>query len=147
MGHLTARAGKQIGAPPEQVLAFLRDYRDARPRILTSNYTVYRVEAGGEGAGTVLAYHFAAGGRERDYRLQVEEADGALRERDQLSSFVATWTVAPAGSGSEVTLEGSWQGAGGVAGMFEGLFAPMGLRRIYGEMLNRLAQAVVPAGA
>ena len=140
MAPLTARAGKQIGAPPEQVLAFLRDYRDARPRILTSNYSAYRVEAGGEGAGTVVAYHFAAGGRERDYRLQVEEADGALRERDQLSSFIATWTVAAAGAGSDVTLEGSWQGTTGIAGMFEGLFAPMGLRRIYGEMLKRLAE-------
>jgi Polyketide cyclase / dehydrase and lipid transport len=121
------------------VLAFLRDYRDARPRILPGNYGVYRVEAGGEGAGTVVAYHFAAGRRERDYRLAVEDSDGGLRERDQLSSFVSTWTVAPNSGGANVTLEGSWDGAGGIAGMFEGLFAPLALRRIYGEILNRLA--------
>jgi hypothetical protein len=29
-----------------------------------------------------------------------------------------------------------------VAGVFEGLFAPLGLRRIYAEILNRLAAAV-----
>jgi hypothetical protein len=124
------------------VIGFLRDYRAARPRILTDNYSAYRVEAGGEGSGTVVAYHFAAGGRERDFRLRVEEADGALRERDELSSFVSVWTVSPAGSGTTVTVEGSWDGATGIAGLLEGVFAPLGLRRIYGQMLNRLASAL-----
>jgi hypothetical protein len=142
MARVTARAIKQVDAPPERVLEFLRDYREARPRILTDNFTVYRVEAGGEGAGTVVAYHFAAGGRERDYRLRVEESNGSLRERDELSSFISSWTVTPEGAGSNVTLEGSWEGAGGIAGIFEGVFAPLGLRRIYGQMLNRLAAAV-----
>jgi len=140
MAKVTAQTSKQVAAPPERVLGFLRDYRDARPRILPDNYSAYRVEAGGEGAGTVVAYHLAAGRRERDYRLAVEESNGALRERDQLSSFVSTWTVAPNGSdSSNVTLEGSWDGAGGIAGIFEGLFAPLVVRRIYGEILNRLA--------
>jgi hypothetical protein len=142
MARVTARAIKQVDAPPERVLEFLRDYREARPRILTDNFTVYRVEAGGEGAGTVVAYHFAAGGRERDYRLRVEESNGSLRERDELSSFISSWTVTPEGAGSNVTLEGSWEQAGGIAGIFEGVFAPLGLRRIYGQILNRLAAAV-----
>ncbi len=129
-------------AAPQEVLEFLRDYREARPRILTENYTAYRVEQGGHGAGTVVAYHFAAGGRERDYRLEVQESDGALSERDQLSSFVARWTVAPGADGSIVTLEATWNGASGIGGFFEGVFAPLGLRRIYGEILDRLAAAV-----
>jgi len=139
MAKVTARASKRLGAPPARVLEFLRDYRSARPRILPGNYSLYRVEAGGEGAGTVLSYHFAAGRRERDYRLTVEESNDGLRERDQLSSFVSTWTVAPNGTDSNVTLEGSWDGAEGVAGIFEGLFAPLVLRRVYGEILTRLA--------
>lgn len=142
MARVTARASKQVDAPPEQVLEFLRDYREARPRILTDNYSVYRVEAGGQGAGTVVAYHFAAGGRERDYRLRVEESDASLREHDELSSFISSWMLTPAGAGTNVTLESSWDGAGGIAGLFEGLFAPLGLRRIYGQILNRLAAAV-----
>jgi hypothetical protein len=142
MGQVTARSSKPIDAPPERVLAFLRDYRDRRARILTENYTAYRVEKGGRGDGTVIAYHFAAGRRDRDYRLEVEESDGALRERDQLSSFISTWTVAPAPSGSTVTLEGSWNGAGGIGGIFEGLFAPRALTRIYDQMLDRLAGAL-----
>jgi hypothetical protein len=142
MAKVTARAIKQIDAAPERVLEFLRDYRESRPRIFTGNYTAYRVEQGGVGDGTVVGYHFAAGGRERDYRLRVEESSGALVERDQLSSFVSKWTVTPTGSGSAVTIESSWDGAGGIAGIFEGFFAPLGLRRIYGEILDKLAAAV-----
>lgn len=140
MGQVTARASTTVQAPPEQVLERLRDYQ-ARPAILTDNYTAFRVEAGGSGGGTIFAYHFAAGGRERDYRLRVEEEPGVLRERDELSSFVSTWTVEPLGPGtsSRVTLEGSWNGAGGIGGIFEGLFAPLGLRRIYDQVLRRLA--------
>jgi Polyketide cyclase / dehydrase and lipid transport len=142
MATVTARATKAVDAQPERVLEFLRDYRAGRPRILTENYTAYRVEQGGHGSGTVIGYHFAAGGRERDYRLSIAEEGGELIERDQLSSFVSRWTVAPNGSGSEVTLESSWQGAGGIGGVFERTFAPMGLRRIYGQMLDRLAASV-----
>jgi Polyketide cyclase / dehydrase and lipid transport len=147
MATVTARATKAVDASPERVREFLRDYREGRPRILTENYTAYRVEQGGHGAGTVIGYHFAAGGRERDYRLTAEEEEegGELVERDQLSSFVSRWTIGPNGSGSEVTLESSWEGAGGIGGVFERTFAPMGLRRIYGQMLDRLAEAVSAA--
>lgn len=142
MAKVVARASKMVDAPPEKVLAFLRDYREGRPQILTSNYTAYRVEEGGEGGGTVIAYHFTAGGRERDYRLRVQDSDGALQERDELSSFVSTWTVTPSGSGSNVSLESSWDGAGGIGGFFERTFAPRSLGRIYGEVLERLGTAV-----
>lgn len=144
MAQVTARATTTVAAPPEHVLQRLRDY-STRPEILTENYSAFRVEASGDGSDTVIAYHFAAGGRERDYRLHVEESAGVLRERDEFSSFVNTWTVEPAGPGTSslVTLEGSWQGAGGIAGVFEGLFAPLGLRRIYSEILANLARSFI----
>ena len=139
MGTVTASATRAVDAPPERVLEFLRDYRGGRARILTDNYSAYRVESGGNGQGTVIGYHFAAGGRERDYRLAVEEDGAGLVERDQLSSFVSRWTVVAEGAGAQVTLESSWQGASGIGGMFERTFAPLGLRRIYGEVLEKLA--------
>lgn len=142
MATVTARASKTMNAPPEQVLEFLRNYRDARPKILTDNFTAYRVERGGEGSGTVVAYHFETPRRGRDYRLRVEESDGSVRERDEFSSFVSVWTVAADGGGSNVTVEASWAGAGGIGGVFERLFAPRVLSRIYGEMLDRLAASV-----
>jgi hypothetical protein len=142
MSRVVARATTQVQAAPDRVVEFLRDYRDSRERILTENYTAYRVEQGGTGDGTVYAYHFAAGGRERDYRLHVHESPGAIQESDQLSSFVTTWKVDSSPSGSEVTIESSWDGAGGIGGIFEGLFAPMGLRRIYGQVLTKLSAAL-----
>jgi hypothetical protein len=138
MGKVTATASVQLEAAPERVLSFLRDYRDNRPRIVTDNYTAYRVEQGGKGDGTVYAYHFAAAGRERDYRLHVHEQGSQLQEADQMSSFRSVWSVDPAPGGSKVTIESSWDGAGGIAGLFEGFFAPKGLRRIYAQMLARL---------
>jgi hypothetical protein len=38
-----------------------------------------------------------------------------------------------------VTLTATWDGAGGIGGFFEGLFAPLGLKRIYGEVLANLS--------
>jgi hypothetical protein len=148
MATVTARATKAVDAPPERALEFLRDYKVARPSILTGNYTAYRVEQGGVGSGTVIAYHFEASGRGRDYRLQVAESAGSLRERDEFSTFVSVWSVVPDGAGSTdgagsiVTLEASWQGAGGIGGIFERIFAPLGLRRIFGEILDKLAAEV-----
>jgi Polyketide cyclase / dehydrase and lipid transport len=142
VSQVRASATIAVSAPPERVMAFLRDYRQSREGILPDNYTAYRVEQGGEGSGTVIAYHFSAGGRERDYRLRASELDGALLERDEFSSFVNTWRVAPSGTGSSVMLEATWTGAGGIGGVFERLFAPLGLRRIYSEILNRLAAAL-----
>jgi hypothetical protein len=142
MAKVVARASAPVSAAPDRVLEFLRDYREGRERILTDNYTAYRVEQGGKGEGTVYAYHFAAGGRERDYRLHVHEREGALEEQDQLSSFISVWTVRPASGHSTVTIESSWDGAGGVGGFFERLFAPLGLRRIYGDVLTRLQSAL-----
>ncbi|HEY5428134.1 MAG TPA: SRPBCC family protein [Solirubrobacteraceae bacterium] len=142
MSRVVARATREVQAAPDRVVELLRDYRDSRERILTENYTAYRVEQGGTGEGTVYAYHFAAGGRERDYRLHVHESPGGIQESDQLSSFVTTWKVDPTPTGSQVTIESSWDGAGGIGGIFEGLFAPMGLRRIYGQVLAKLTAAL-----
>ena len=142
MAQVVASATRPVSAPPERVLSFLRDYRQARPSILPDNYSRYRVEEGGEGAGTVLTYHFKSGPTERDFRVRAEETDGGLIERDELSSFVTTWTVMETATGSTVTLESSWVGGGGIGGFFERLFAPLGVRRIYGEVLDRLAAAL-----
>ncbi len=142
MTELRAAATRSVDAPPERVLEFLRDYRDARPRILTEQYRDYRVEEGGTGAGTVFFYTQHSPGRSHDFRLQVESAEDGLTERDVESSFVSTWTVLPTATGSSVMLEGVWEGAGGIGGFFERLFAPMSLRRTYGRVLDNLAAAL-----
>ena len=139
---LMAAATKSVSAPPERVREFLRDYRDARPRILTSQYRDYLVEEGGVGDGTVFSYTFSSPGRSRSFRMRVEESEEGLFERDVESSFVSNWNVDPVATGSSVTLEASWENASGIGGFFERLFAPMSLRKTYGQVLDKLASAL-----
>ena len=61
-----------------------------------------------------------------------------LTESDTGSSLVTTWTVTPEGRDSRVRIRTRWQGAGGVGGFFERLFAPRVLRGIYADELERL---------
>ncbi|HEV2404351.1 MAG TPA: SRPBCC family protein [Ktedonobacterales bacterium] len=146
--HVTAE--RVVDAPPSEVFMFLSDYKNRRPTILPDNYQNYRVDAGGVGAGTDVEYVLHAGRRERPYYLHVDAPEPGRRliERDTRSSLVNTWTVEPADDGkrSTVRLATAWSGASGVGGFFERTFAPMGLRRIYTDMLARLAAALEPAG-
>ena len=61
-----------------------------------------------------------------------------LTESDTMSSSVTTWTVTPEGNTCLVQISTTWQGAGGVGGFFERMFAPRVLRQIYADELNRL---------
>ena len=144
MATVTATAERVVQAPPAQVYALLADYREARPQLLPDSFRDYRVEAGGTGEGTVVAYRLEAARRERPYRLNVTEPEPGqvLRESDADSSFVTTWTVTPANGGTRVRLESAWAGAGGIGGFFERLFAPRGLGRLYEDVLARLEAAV-----
>ena len=51
---------------------------------------------------------------------------------------MTTFTVSPRGAGAHVRIATTWEGAGGVGGFFERLFAPRVLRKIYAEELDRL---------
>ena len=63
-------------------------------------------------------------------------------EKDANSTLLTNWTVAPAGTGSTVTVKTSWTGAGGVKGFFEKTFAPLGLRKIQDEVLANLKKEI-----
>jgi len=141
---IRVEAQREVSAPPWAVFDVLRDYHN-RPRILPSNYSGFTVQEGGQGSGTVATYRLKVGPRERGYRIRVAEEPAQLRliERDTQSSMATTWSVASGGNGgSRVSILTEWRGAGGVGGFFEARFAPAGLRRVYADMLERLAGAV-----
>src|ERR671929_386028 len=141
MSQVVATAEHVVRAPAEQVRAALADYEGARRRILPEQFSDYRVESGGTGAGTRVHWRFAATSkRVRDQLVEVSQPDdGTLVERDANSSMVTTWTVLPADAGvSTVRVRTTWDGAGGVGGFFERTFAPRGLQRVYTAMLERL---------
>ena len=145
MSQVVVNAEKIISAPAEQVTRALADYETVRPRILPAQFSEYRVESGGHGAGTLVHWKFAATSkRVRDQLMDVTEpALGTLVETDRNSSMVTTWTVLPEGTGgSTVKVRTTWDGAGGIGGFFERTFAPKGLRRTYEELLGRLDREV-----
>jgi len=151
MSRIHVQAERVVDVRPEEVYAFLANYREDRQRILPPNYLDYWIEQGGYGAGTVVSYRLQAGGRERPYRIQVEEPGQGrlLMERDTNSSLINTWTVSPLSGGQTlVTLTTEWDGQGaGMGGFFERTFAPLGLKKIYADMLHRLADALGTSAA
>ncbi|MFE3542295.1 SRPBCC family protein [Nocardia sp. NPDC059177] len=144
MGQVSASSSIVVAADPQRTIEAIGDYETVRPRILSSHYRDYKVIEGGRGAGTVVEWTLqATEKRVRNVRATVTVSDSILTERDANSTMVNTWTVTPDGTGSRVTVRTTWQGAGGVAGIFEGIFAPLGLKKIQAEVLANLARELV----
>jgi hypothetical protein len=144
MAQVKASTQRSIAAPADTVRAALADYAQTRPKLLAEHFSEYEVRAGGTGAGTTVHWKLAATSkRVRDCLIAVTESDGALVESDQNSSMVTTWTVTPNGDAAcTVSVETTWNGAGGIGGFFERTFAPGGLTRIYDAMLTNLNNVV-----
>jgi hypothetical protein len=136
--HVSAEA--IVEAPSATVYGYLADMREHHPHFLPSAFSGFEVEAGGVGAGTITRFRLTAGGRSREYRMQVAEPEPGrvLTESDTNSSLVTTFTVTPEGNASRVQISTTWEGAGGIGGFFERRFAPRVMRSIYADELERL---------
>jgi uncharacterized protein YndB with AHSA1/START domain len=139
MGTIHVSAEKTIEAPAETVYGYIADM-NVHPRFLPEAFSDYQVESGGVGAGTITRFKVTAGGRARDYRMEVSEPEPGrvLVESDTSSSLVTKFTVTPEGDSSRVEISTTWDGAGGVGGFFERTFAPRVMRGIYVDELERL---------
>jgi Polyketide cyclase / dehydrase and lipid transport len=152
MAHIRVKTERIVNASPESVYAVLSDYVNKRPQILTPNFMDYAVEKGGQGKGTVVSYRLHAANREREYRLRIEEPvkGRVITEQDASSSLVNTWTITPTNDDNRtfVSIVNEWDGGSGMKGFFEKTFAPLGLKNIYGKILDSLDRLVsnVPAG-
>jgi hypothetical protein len=140
MARNVATAEGPVDAPADTVYSYIADMRNHHPRFLPPAFSDFRVESGGVGDGTVTQFKMTAGGRTREYRMRVAEPEPGrvLTESDMNSSAVTTFTVSPQGGGSLVQISTAWDGAGGVGGFFERMFAPKVLRGIYADELKRL---------
>jgi hypothetical protein len=140
MAPISVSAERTVGAPAPEVYGYIADMREHHPHFLPPAFSDFQVESGGVGAGTIMRYNLTAGGRTRQYRTKVAEPEPGrvLTESDTGSTSVTTFTVTPEGSACRVRISTTWQGAGGVGGVFERLFAPRVLRRLYDDELGRL---------
>ena len=80
----------------------------------------------------------------RGLKANVDVAGHTVIETDANSRMVTNWTVTPAGPGSARRSRSSRRGRAPAAsaGFFEQTFAPFGLRKIQGEMLENLKKQV-----
>ena len=140
MARIEVSAEGAVGAPAEAVYRYIADMREHHPHFLPPAFSDFQVESGGVGAGTVTRFKLTAGGRTREYRTKVAEPEPGriLTESDTGSSSITTFTVSPRGAASLVQISGAWDGAGGIGGLFERMFAPRVLRGLYEDELKRL---------
>jgi|ERR1700722_9272057 hypothetical protein len=140
MATILVSAERTVDAPADAVYGYIADMREHHPQFLPSAFSDFQVESGGVGEGTITRFTVTAGGRTRQYRMKVAEPEPGrvLTESDTGSSLVTTTTVTPQGGRSLVTISTTWQGAGGIGGFFERLFAPRAMRGIYTDELERL---------
>jgi hypothetical protein len=134
-------------ASADAVLAVLRDYEGQRPRMLPDAFTDYRFVSGDS---KVVHYKLHATKRRiRTVEAEIaEEVSGAattLVEADRNSTMRTRWRVEPLSSGTRVTVDVEWQGASGIGGIFEGLFAPAAMRGFLDQALERLAPLLASA--
>jgi hypothetical protein len=144
VARIRVSADRTIEAPSEFVYRLIADHHEHHPRFLPDNFSDFKVESGGVGAGTVTTFKITAGGRTREYRMRVAEPEPGrvMTESDAESSLVTTWTVEPEGEVCRVQISTTWEGAGGIGGFFERTFAPRVMRGVYADELERLDQYV-----
>jgi uncharacterized protein YndB with AHSA1/START domain len=140
MARIAVSAERTVDAPADAVYRYVADMRKHHPRFLPPTFSDFQVESGGVGAGSVTRFKVTAGGRTREYRMRVDEPEPGrvLTESDTGSSLVTTTTVSPQDGASLVRIATTWDGAGGIGGLFERLFAPRVMRAIYTDELERL---------
>ena len=140
MARILVSAERTVDAPADAVYVYIADMREHHPRFLPPAFSDFRVESGGVGAGTITRFKVTAGGRTREYRMKVDEPEPGrvLTESDTGSSLVTTTTVSAQDGASLVQISTAWDGAGGIGGFFERMFAPRVMRGIYADELERL---------
>ena len=140
MATILVSAERTVDAPAAAVYGYIADMREHHPHFLPPAFSDFRVESGGVGEGTITRFTVTAGGRTRQYRMTVAEPEPGrvLTESDANSSMVTTTTVTPQDGISLVRISTAWEGAGGIGGFFERLFAPRVMRGIYADELERL---------
>jgi hypothetical protein len=99
--RISVELERTLAAPMPRVWALLRDYRVARPRLLTGHFTDDAIRERGERTGTVIEYRPRIARHERRHVVAVHEPlpGRVLRERARGSALVSTGMLTPGGEG------------------------------------------------
>jgi hypothetical protein len=137
----------EIDAAPEVVYGIISDYQNGHQQILPRpEFADMTVEAGGQGAGTIIRVTIRVMGTETVYRMNVTEPEPGrvIQEEDETAGVCTTFTIDPLDGGkrSRVTIATEWKRKPGFAGFMERLLTPAITRPLYKRELEQLnAQA------
>jgi len=140
MSKISVEREGPVGASAEITYRLIAEDEHHR-HFLPAAFSDFETIEGGTGAGTLHRFKIQAGGRTREYTMRVSEPEPGrvIAETDQGSSLVTSFTVKPSSADTcLVLISTSWDGAGGVGGFFERLFAPRAMRRMYDDELAKL---------
>ena len=143
MTIIRSEATRTVEAAPERVYAVFSDYEKAHPAILPKPYFDKIVlEAGGQGAGTVVRVRLKGMGTETNYRLTVSEPEPGRRlvEADPDAGVRTTFLVEPRDGGrhTQVTITIDTRASAGLKGQVERLILPTFSRRVLQKELQLL---------
>jgi hypothetical protein len=141
MSRITAQAARDIPAPAEKAYGMIADYVDGHPRILPPAFSGLVVERGGYGAGTEIRFTARLLGQTSILHAVIEEPEPGrvLVERYPATGTFTTFTIDSAGGGQtcRVTIHTELS-VGGIGGLFQRLFVPPLLRKVFREELINL---------
>jgi uncharacterized membrane protein len=119
------RSQTRINAPPEQVFDFIDNWRNAMRYLKRMTRWDLVDPQGGTGVGAVFRVAVQAGPTKLDGRFQVTGHERphriAFRSMEEVR-VEGSWTIAPDGDGSHVTLDATYDLPGGIAGRLVGAF-------------------------
>lgn len=144
MAHVEIVESALVQAPAARAYALIADYRDGHRRIVPPRaFKWLRVDSGGTGAGTAIAFEMRVLGTSNVARAMVSEPQPGrlLVETDVEGRVITTFTVDPRGPGAcHVTIATTLKPRVGIAGWIEAFVSRRILPPLYREELQRLAE-------
>jgi hypothetical protein len=147
MKRINAVASLLIDAQPSEVYALVTDYHVGHVLILPKEYLYdLRVEAGGQGDGTIISFRSRVLGVERENRARISELEPGRKyvENEVNEAFDTTYTFTPVNEGRQVRVEiaTNMKADPGFMGLMEQVFLPSILRRINEKELQLIANVM-----
>ena len=147
MSQIQVEVSQTIPAPPAKVYALLADYMEGHPAILPKKYFKnLTVLEGGKGVGTVIDVQMEVMGTKQAYHMVISEPEPGrvLMEQDVEAGVTTTFTVDPIDDGqqSQLTITAVSRTSPGLRSVFEKLFTPSILKRIFTEELQTIIDYV-----
>ena len=137
----------EIDAPAEKLYAVISDYHVGHPAIVPKpEFSNFKVEQGGRGAGTIITFDVTVMGQTVHYRDVITEPEPGrvISEDDEVLGVFTKFILDPLDGGrrTRVTISTEFRDKPGIQGLMERLINPMVAKGLYKRELQNLAEYV-----